>query len=622
MKERAARRDLVFGLLGAASLVGGIFLADAMFDDATVTFPEPEAAFVLPLSDTADVDDPGAVLTPVLVPVPEPLFEEATVVYPTIYDEEGIPAADDPMAASQRGPDSEAGSGGGAPAGAPGGGSSGKPLPPPADTGPAPGAAGGESTATVIRFLDLCAESLSPACPGGIGATVLFGAALPPLQIEVLTDATTALFPALRCDPGWPSQTVIPVALLSNRPFSLLHVRLKTGDGATLLDEQVNLRSSVAENDLYDQRVKASQLTAPTLGGGVHTCLELQIDRAVNTPPERNGPFELSIQGYARKDAGGDDYLSKTVKFTSRYDAVRPVVRILPLDENRAYLIVPQLVDDSTVVWVSEDYEDGFGSCAGTPPQLDPRSVRRSPTAAPVQFSGLDAGDYPWDRSYSHYTLWDLELANSTDYTLCVRWINEARTDEWVLETPDGVSLTVYSGDLRHTSTRVAGTLLAHIYGAAGCFVANPRDWPGDDKLFPFQTVYGDGTYDGMNLAYMCRTWGRRLGPSIELRALFPDGSNEVYGIVKVPTATLIAKCGPGNDLKQAPCSTALEWRNQRVLCGGGLSEPSCQGDLWFSLGVTFEIENDTSNNRPDPQNWGIFKIARLGEQSDTVQFP
>jgi len=616
--RRNLLRDILLAGLGAISLLGGVLLADAVFDGDEASLPELAPLHYVPASDG---DDPGAALTFVSVPAPEAIVPGATPVYPITFDDDATLQSD-----------------GSAPLDGDAGGED-VPAQPGGDQAPVPGPEGGaevdapavataEVVGTAVRFFDLCAED-SSGCPLGIAATVLYSGSVPALEVVPIPEANQALLGDLRCDPGWPTSTEIPVVILSNRPLSLLHVRLTTGAEETLIDQAVNLKSPPSEHTLYDERVNAGRATAATVESGFHTCVTLRIDR-VDPRPNRIGHFELNVQAYAsNEDTPGDDYDSSSIVFWGQYEGFAPPVRFYPLDENRAYLLVPQLPDDRTAVWVTEDYEafrDQRSCEGGTPPPLDTRSTRRSPLAAPVATPGLDSPTYPWDRAYSHHTLWDLRLRNSSDYTLCVSWPGENRTEEWELETPDGFALDVYSGAFRHTSTRVPDTMGIHMLGVEGCFDATPHGQGSRHYPFPYETVYGDGTYNGMISDFMCLSGGRYIGSEIELRARFPDGEypgdQDVYGVIRKPSNVLLGFCGalPWMDnpfsRQVAGCDTQLEWRAPRgnTLCGGGLTTPDCRGELLYSLEVSFRSTLRDSNNRPDPTDWGIARAGRYGD--------
>ncbi|MEZ5175542.1 MAG: hypothetical protein R2823_04980 [Acidimicrobiia bacterium] len=622
------RSIALFGLLAISGFAAGLLISDALMDDPVVTLPEPAQYYPIPqiavAAEPVADGDPGGVIGPVEVPAPAPLFEESIPVYPTIYEEDGTPVPDLPPSL-------------------PGGASStSTTTTEPAtttttgaattttltQTGPSPPAAGpAGATVTIARFTDLCASSLTPACPPGVGALVLYGAdgpKPPPLAIEIVPDADASVLVGLRCDPGWPSGTEIPVVLFSNRPFSLLHVRLKAADGSEL-DAVVNTKSEPSEHAAYDTRVKMGKPLHPTLAEGAHTCVTLRTDKK-GKPPDRNGPFEVSVLGYTN-----DDTESKSVRFTGHYTAQRPPVRIFPLDAHRAYVVVPQRANDTVNVWAYDQREaesvGRYDAGCSLPPAdtTGALALRRSPLKGPTPVATGTAG-YPWDRDYNRQTIWDLELRDATRYTLCVNHLPDDETEEWVIETANDLELDVYGGALRHTKTAVAGTLLVHLLGVPHCFVASPDVRQGDGRTpFPDVTVYGDGTYPWGRGADMCHSAGWRIGPTIELRALFPDGTNKVYGTIAVPTATLKAHCL--RDLSQQPptgqpCEQHLEWRNQNILCGGGFGTPSCKGDLFFSLEVSMWMSDGRTNNRTNPTDWGISYIAHAADPPDTVPLP
>jgi len=576
-------RDLLFVLLGALSLLGGILLADVVVDDTSVSLPEPVTAFDVPSGGAAAADDPGAIVAPVLVAAPAPLFEDADVIPTPVYDAQG---ASEESSSEAGGGGSTGGLGDSPPPG-------GSPTPPSGS-----GSSAGNVMATIVRFIDFCADNPAGGCPNGIGATILFAGETPPpppLQIEVLPEATTALFPSLRCDPGWPSEVAIPVALLSNRPFSLLHVQLRAADGTTVLDEEVNLKSPPSEHTLYDQQVKASKPTGATLAAGAHTCLTLHTDGRGQSTPSRAGEFELFVQGYA-----GSDYLAKTHRFDGQYSAERPPVRIIPRDANTGFVWVPQLRDDSTFVWLTQLGDATSAGCS-QPTQGADQPLLNSSTYAPQPIAPLtlNSATYPWDRTYDYHTIWNLDVRSGAKYTLCVQWRKEGRTDEWLIETPDGVALAVSTSYPAWRDNQYRGPARIQVSGMPGC---------------------GMLTEDGF-LRFECASTGTRLADDIEFVPLL-SGSNDPYGFATVSRTHLIAQCGPGGSRDKPPCKIEFEWRNQRTLCGGGLYDPKCQGDLWLSYDLYLKIDPLNANQRPNPQDWGVFEITRLGEQSDTVPFP
>ena len=612
-------RGVLAGLLGVLSLVSGLLVSDVVFDEPEVVLPVAEGASVMPTGDLADPNDPGAVLAPVIVDAVAPVFEDAAIVYPTTYDEQGNPSSDEPSSDSGQSAGSD---------GSPGGTAQPEALPP--ATGSVPGAAG-EAMATIVRFLDLCADD--PAgCPIGIGATVLFGndpPLPPPIRVEVVPEAITALFPTLRCGPMWPTPTVIPVVLLSNRPFDTLHATLKSPDGS-VLSQILNHRSGPKEFALYDQRLNGWQGTDATVQSGVHTCLEMPTGAQGAAPADRSGPFELTIDAFHGQEHWGD-----TIKFAGHQTRIRPPTRIMPVDENRAIVVVAQQPGEVAMVWVYEESESGRQKdngpigCGSPPPQVAANAVRVNPFAIPKSFpeADMNSADWPWDRSFSQYTIWSLNLKHSEDYTLCVDLAQEGQTEEWALQTPDGVVLRMDDGMFRYFADVEKGSLGVTMLGVERCFVVSPVLRPGD--VFPGDHLVGTGsTYNNTQDGPRCDSDNGFVGPEIVLRAGIQHDAN-TYGILRVPTQVLVTQCGPANSsspgvalsVEGPPCDSSLNWY-QRTLCGPNPFS-DCGAAVLYSLDISFEAFIDTSNGRPDPRDWGISLLPdRLENPNDPAPSP
>ena len=592
-------RDILFTLLGGVSLLVGVLVADVLLDDGDMSLPDAEVSYVAPPGAGAVEGDPGALIAPVTVPAAEPLFPGAQVVYPTIYDSDGESYFDIPDGTSGAAEDDSGGAGtpgSGAPeaggtqpdnqATSPAGAGGADPAPP----------ASGAAMATIVRFLDLCADTSSPACPAGIGAVVLFvgsPAPPPPLQIEILPDATAALYSGLRCDPGWPTQDVIPVVLLSNRPLSLANVtlQLKNPSSVVALHDVNGLKSAPSEHALYEQRVRTAQAMGTTIGTGFHTCLQLRFDMPANrahfnrdTEFDQDSRFEIHVVAFHDNDGA-----TKTVRFTSQFASKRPPVRITAIDGNRASVWVPQQIGDTTLVWV----ESGGTGC-NLGPGSDGQARLNSATSAqqPIAPNVLNDPTYPWDRTFSHYTVWDLELRASSTYVLCISWKQEGRLEVWTLETPDGVAVSLTSGYRHWRDNQYAGPARINIAGMPGCWMLT------EDR-------FGD---------FSCKSVGTRMGANLEFRALLPGGI-EPYGVITRSLSQLVSRCvGDAGDGRY-PCNFHLEWRSRQTLCGGSaMFPPTNCGDLLLDYELFLDVTRLTTNSRPDPLDWGIKLLSIVGD--------
>lgn len=152
------RRDLLFGLLGALALIGGVVVTDVVINDGERIAPEDTELILLPGGVAqSDEPDPGGILIR--------------------YSPNAAPgdASVPPPAGSSQGGDGP--SGGGSSSGASDGGSSSSANSPAGAPGQPQNSGSGSFSgdATIVGFIDLCAESpIQPDyCSGGIGATVL-----------------------------------------------------------------------------------------------------------------------------------------------------------------------------------------------------------------------------------------------------------------------------------------------------------------------------------------------------------------------------------------------------------------------------------------------------------------
>ncbi len=602
-----ATRRLWLGVLGVMAIFGGILLSDGVFDDPEVVLPEPAEVFTVPARDAADTDDPGAVVGLVEVSASAPLFEDATALHPTVFDEQGEPAADGPTPGSGDGPAGEP------EADSPGG--EGGSDPSPADSGPRPVLAVGEEVQTVARFLDFCSEDPSLGCPVGVGATVLFAGETPmppPLRINVIPETMKSDHPGLRCDPGYPTETFMSLLVLSNKPLTGLDLRLSTENWQG--PNAQGLRSSDSEAVPYEQRVKAGQPTEPTVAAGVHTCLGFRLDRKTEGGPDRKGPFTLFIQARASAPGYPQELVQEQLDFIGIYDVgTRPQVRIYPQDQNRAYVIVPQQALEESEVWVIGGYQD----CSVPGPKSGSEATRSRIRSWP----DVGAPDFPWDRSYGYYSVWDLNLRHSEYYTLCVWWKKEGRVEGWRLETPDGWDFVVSWDWLGHARGAAPGALRV-----TGCPEAG-QPLPRVQGRIPHVDVEPNGQILNApplsESRVLCYTggWPVPQGGYLELRAEIVDpeyvdlyGANQVYGVVRRPLDVQMARCGAHYNGPWITCGATLEWRNPKVLCGGGLDpDPTCGGDPWFRMGIQWEAIQNTTTKRPDPKGWGITKFLEAG---------
>ncbi len=472
---------------------------------------------------------------------------------------------------------------------------------------------------TIYRFFDLCADEPVADCPVGVGGTVLFGggsAPTPPLDVDIFTEPTQAIRDQVRCDLAWPSSTVIPVLVTSNQPLSTLHTKLLLGTGQPV-DNVVNQRSVPSETDWYDQRVQSGQPVGTAVGDGVHTCLEFDLEGPVAPPDvDRNGYFEAEISAW-----GESSHDALVRGFFGNHRAGKPPVRIVPQDGYRATLIVPQRKDDTvavTLFTMSQDHGlPGRGECPTNPSQnsygfLTPRNPATGPTAFPA--AQLASPGYPFDRDYSHYKVWDLYLQSGEDYVLCVSWDLDGAREHWVMQTPASWTIQIYGDQLGYNRTVPEGSLLLRVPGINGCWVANPGLSYYGNRPFPEVTLKHSSGWETWWLPdpNLCNSGGWRLPDTIEIEArLSAFGDDTLYGLAQVPLDVLLNTC-----VFRSPSGTSagcdgptVEWRLQKVLCGGPISTGSCGGpDITLTTEILMTPDRD--NLSPDPKSWSISQIA------------
>ncbi|MCP5035712.1 MAG: hypothetical protein GY939_28270 [Actinomycetia bacterium] len=565
---------LAVGLLGLLfGVVGGVFAADLLLDEGETVYSVPDAVFPVVPVDVRE--DPGGVLVQVGDDAPDPLIDGATEVWPTEFDETGAPAEQDSETAD----------------------------PPPAGPYPA-----------IMRWLDGCAEVSAPGCPLGFGGTI--EAIMHPLEIQVLPEATTAVIPELRCSPGWPTPTAVPLALLTNRPLDLVHVRLLNPDGTIVDDGHVNLTSPTSERSLYDQRLKDGTPTAATVRSGLHHCLLFELDRRLVPSPERTGSFIVEVDATA-----GDDSLFLEVPFNGERQALRPPIHLIPINESQGMLTVPLIYGDAPAVWTYDSEQptspSGPLACALPTAQPGTEAAGMTPTSQEIDPAIRQSPDYPWDPTYTHVTVWELNLKNSSDYTLCVQWPHEQVTEQWALETPDGRHLEVVAGTLSHEYGIEAGDLEVRFVGVSDCVEGEFSH--GD---FPHVDLTGSGDYDGAFGDVICESDGS-FGQWFRLEARYTvDTRHDLEGTWPIATPHASAWCDI--DSEDGGCVGTLEWRNQNTLCGGqdvflDFEFPRVQPDgtikvdpshdcrpLKFSLEVLVRSSASADNQRPSPLDWGF----------------
>lgn len=258
---------------------------------------------------------------------------------------------------------------------------------------------------------------------------------------------------------------------------------------------------------------------------------------------------------------------------------------------------------------------------------------RRNPVSGPAAYSesSLAASGYPWDRAYSHYTVWDLYLTSGSDYVLCVQWAGDDGTvhDHFVVQTPNLWSFQLYGTRLGYNSKVDAGSMSLHVPGIQGCWVANPgQGSAGGRDPFPEVTLSNPGGWDTWSLPdpTLCLSHGWRYPDVVEVWAgLSALGDDTIYGIVRLPVSVLMQDCradraNPVQSSTDGCEGPTLEWRSQKVLCGGPIGIGDCKGNLFRTLGLHVVMVGDSRWERTGPLDWIISHTAVLAPPDDTLR--
>jgi len=477
--------------------------------------------------------------------------------------------------------------------------------------------------ATIFRFFDLCAETGGQGCPPGVGGTVLYEggkAPPPPLKMDVIPEPTQAIRDQVRCDLAWPSSKRIPVLITSNRPLDLFHTTLSIEGGATV-HEVNNGRSDPSEFARYEQLRKDGKPVGTTLGNAIHTCVAFDIE-AASAPANvsRTGRFEVAANGFA-----GQSHAKITRAFGGDYKAGKPPIKIHALDGYRAMVVVPQRRDDivTTSMFIDHDAYGtaGPGPCTPNTSKLyHGQLTPRSPSKGPIEYSvsDMNAADYPYDRDYTHYTVWDLYLTSGSGHVLCVGWQEDDAHELWHIETPNLWQFNLWGRVLHYNSFVKKGSLTLRVPGINDCWVANPgQGSAGGRDPFPDEGLSHTSGWEFWFLpdSALCSSNGWRYPDPIEVWAeLSEPGDNTVYGVARIPVAALMKDCkgdraAPVQSSDDGCKGPTVEWRNQNVLCGGPIATGNCQGDLFRSLATWTVMRGDSRWDRTTPKDWLIAQI-------------
>jgi hypothetical protein len=603
MTKQRSFRVLLAILVAIGAIAAGVVGADLYFSDGNPEGPVPSSVLPVVAGQGAEANAPGGLLGAVEARVAEPPFGEPASEAPPVAL--GVRFGGQDASGASLGDQGDASS-------------------PAADYSPhmtvGEVADSGTLLGTILRWLDMCAVGGAAGCPLGVAATILPLAELfPALQVQAFPEATSATFPDLRCDPGWPSQSTIPIVVASNRPLDFLDVYVRTSDGI-IWGLETNLASPAWESVRFEALRANGEAVFADVATGVHTCVTMRLH--ADTP--RGDTFELKLTARA-----GEDEVDLVVPFAGVFGTGRPPVTLHPQNEYRATVRVPQRYEDQTAVWLSAG-SNWQAACDSVPADaLIDVALSRIPDSV------LNDDAYPWDPDYDHVTYRHLRLHHSSEYTLCVHWMDEGVTEAWILETPDGWHLDIISGVLAHRVNTSRGLLGVRFENVGGCDTATFASGP-----LPNVDLQGFGGYHEVVGDRICRSFGPfEDGYVVPVRA----GSEEREAFRVIVPFGLLDRCAVGANAVGFPCQQMLRWNHTHLIRGNGLDidwdiieslfrlaisggsdidaiitladsvinpPQDREPDPWM-LQIDFETQRITTNNRPHPLDWGFTQMLR-----------
>ncbi|MCU0271368.1 MAG: hypothetical protein MUF83_22380 [Acidimicrobiales bacterium] len=502
---------------------------------------------------------------------------------------------------------------------------------------------------TAARFVDLCTEGAS-ACPLGVAATVtpLSDDTVPAeLAIRVWPGLTRALVPNLRCDPGLPSSSVLPVLVTANAPLVSLELALELPDG-TLLSNAV-VGASASETSWITSWRNTGQTAGTDLDNSAHYCaavatlgdpavasalqaagkaapvpLAYRLRAVARTPVDPASPNTPPREAVVVVDVPGDSLPTGT--------GGRPNTIVQPLDGHVAQVVVPERNDMTArpTVWVANagywQDKSGLGSatayCTKAPPGTpnpgyhDPPRPILVPQAQSYDPGQLALPSYPFDPGYASYGVWNVVLEEGTTYALCISWplTSGEEREAWTLETPNGLRFSlvnlflVPNGDQPYTTWYLRGD-------DAGCYNTFPPDVQGGDfcasrglpyppvvtfqQVGTYPTPYtgsGTVTHELGSTRLQTPTWCPGFVAGLTAQDLLVQAAGG--------STSLLAQCLSGSTDIRAAWPVTFVYADQNVLCG---SDSCLDEHRRATVSSAAAVGEGMSNGRSrDPLDWGI----------------
>lgn len=368
-------------------------------------------------------------------------------------------------------------------------GADGTPLPAPEST-PAPEATEPEpQKSTIYSFLDTCADHPEENCPFGVAGTILLADDLAPLRIRIWPELTKADHPDLRCDPGNPSGSKVPVVVTSNRPLDNFSYTFET-EGGQLLEQQTGLRTSADEFARFDDHGSGQVIDLTSFKDSVQTCFLMRTDASGDFNVSRTQLFALTVAARAFVPPDGEPTeTTETVSFngTDSHPSAPPPVSFWPEDEHNIQMLVPQQEFDKVNVSLEPGLHDIEACEPGTDWVPQPNTLEKKP------------GPGAYDPDYTHYTVWDFPLDSGAEFTVCVKLFRQDQpvsTEAYHLEAPHAFSLGFEIDGVAANFDIDKNEKQIRVGGADVCDQAGRIDWPAYDlaqssgqKTSPYQQL-------------------------------------------------------------------------------------------------------------------------------------
>jgi len=448
-----------------------------------------------------------------------------------------------------------------------------------------------------------------------------------PLQIKLWPEASKGTHPGLRCDPGDPSGTKVPLVITSNRPLDNLSFRFET-EGGQLLEQGTGLRTDQSEYGWFEKQPANKVIDPASFQDSVQTCVLMHTDGEGDFHVPRTGLFSLTATGRAFLPPDGTpSETTENVTFngSASHPSAAPPVTFWHENDYDLQMLVPQHQFDKVNVSLLVGVQDTSACKPGSDWVPQPNTLEPKPGAG------------PYDPDYTHYTVWDFHLESAADYTACVKLYRNEKpfsTEAYHLETPHAFSLGFEVNSVVTMHKVEANQLYVQMRGAEVCDGASP--------IGPFPTDDIDPKYGTWNPLYkssettyihgLCWTANRPIvgaeTNSYGTRFVVLDGlmdetklagqvyTGHVYGsrFVPVPVLDRPSECIKNPPYKTGDC--VLQYSLPyfpRTLCGqdfsffGGQADTDNCADPTLRLMVNVTVLGGPE--RPQDRAWVVTQL-------------